>query len=78
MGDFVTVYTGPKREEQIRIRDCIPGIEELLASDLPFHTQHGELSAEWMRYHVSKQMEVLDETLGVVFNSFPDLGIANF
>ena len=70
--DCYAVYTGPKRE-QIRIRDCIPGIAELRGSDLPFHTPDGERSAEWMRFHVSKQMEVLDETLGVVFNSFPDL-----
>ncbi|KAI5083128.1 hypothetical protein GOP47_0002871 [Adiantum capillus-veneris] len=60
-------------EESQELVTCIPGIPEIQACMLPFHTLGGENSELWMRHHIESQIQRVNKPLCFIVNSFPEL-----
>ncbi|MCO5557891.1 hypothetical protein L7F22_011463 [Adiantum nelumboides] len=61
------------RSEAPRVLNCIPGLPDMDARKLPHFALGGEVSVNWLRQHLLQQMERVNEPLGIICNTFPNL-----
>ncbi|MCO5605126.1 hypothetical protein L7F22_059306 [Adiantum nelumboides] len=67
------VFSAVYRSESPRMLNCIPGLPDMDVRKLPHFALGGELGINWLRQQLLQQMERVNRTLGIIFNTIPAL-----